>query len=503
MPVGNFLQHKGNGIVQEWDGSDIPRTFLSPEPPQLIDLETWRGFTDEQKLAIVEKEADENGIERPTGYNVSFHYNPKVEGHHFGRSHPMKPWRLTLTKQLVLGYGLQYAMDTYVSRPASRQELEIFHGKSYLNFLSSITPENMEQMGDLGRFNFGDDCPVFDGMWDYCRLYAGASFDAAAKLISKQSDIAINWSGGLHHAKKNEASGFCYINDIVLAIQAMLTVESRVLYVDIDVHHGDGVEQAFWSTDRVMTLSYHKFGDFFPGTGAMDETGPESIENPGWKMALNVPLHDGIDDEQYRDLFSEITGAAIETFNPGAIVLQCGADSLGGDRLGKFNLNIRAHGYCIEFVKSKCHNRRLMLVGGGGYTPRNVARAWCHETSVCVGASLKNHIPGHVPYRQAFTGEENGDGLMYPDLANHPSKRHPNLHSKEYLQMMKQNIHTQLRFIQNTATIKMDRLPDNYLQLRAEVDKQFREEQEERERLEAERKQKEKNIGSKNELRGT
>lgn len=136
MPAGNFIQHRGNGIVQEWDGSERPRTFLSPEPPLLIDLETWRGFDDDQKLSVIEKEADENGIERPAGYNVSFHYNPRVEGHHFGRSHPMKPWRLTLTKQLVLSYGLQYAMDTYVSRPASRQELEYFHGKPYLDFLS-------------------------------------------------------------------------------------------------------------------------------------------------------------------------------------------------------------------------------------------------------------------------------------------------------------------------------------------------------------------------------
>jgi histone deacetylase HOS2 len=111
------------------------------------------------------------------------------------------------------------------------------------------------------KYNIGDDCPIFDGMNEYCRMYSGASIDAARKLNNNQSQIAINWSGGLHHAKKGEASGFCYINDIVLAILQLARHNPRILYIDIDVHHGDGVEQAFWSSDRVMTLSFHKYGN--------------------------------------------------------------------------------------------------------------------------------------------------------------------------------------------------------------------------------------------------
>jgi hypothetical protein len=142
-----------------------------------------------------------------------------------------------------------------------------------LTCIDSVTPSNM----DLSRFTyigedfppwgFGDDCPIFDGMYGYCSLYTGASMDAARRLSSGQSKIAINWSGGLHHAKKANASGFCYVNDIVCAILHLLLFHPRVLYIDIDVHHGDGVEQAFWSTDRVMTLSFHKYDklEFFPG----------------------------------------------------------------------------------------------------------------------------------------------------------------------------------------------------------------------------------------------
>jgi len=119
----------------------------------------------------------------------------------------------------------------------------------------------------LGEFT---DCPVFDGLYDFCATYTGCSIDGAVKLNHGLTDIAVNWSGGLHHAKKMEASGFCYVNDIVLAILELLKYNPRVLYIDIDVHHGDGVEEAFYTTDRVMTLSFHKYGDFFPGTGKND-----------------------------------------------------------------------------------------------------------------------------------------------------------------------------------------------------------------------------------------
>lgn len=104
-------------------------------------------------------------------------------------------------------------------------------------------------------------------MYEFCQLSAGGSVAAAVKLNKQSADICINWGGGLHHAKKSEASGFCYVNDIVLGILELLKYHQRVLYIDIDVHHGDGVEEAFYTTDRVMTVSFHKYGEYFPGTG--------------------------------------------------------------------------------------------------------------------------------------------------------------------------------------------------------------------------------------------
>ena len=356
---------------------------------------------------------------------------------------------------------------------------------------------------DQARFNFGDDCPVFDDLYNYCTLYSGATMDATRKLISNQSDIAINWSGGLHHAKKAEASGFCYINDIVLAIVELLRYNSRVLYIDIDVHHGDGVEQAFFSTDRVMTLSFHKYdpAEFFPGTGGLLENGPEHPKNPGAHFSLNVPLQDGIDDEQYKWLFEQITGPTIDSYDPTAIVLQCGADSLGGDRLGKFNLNIKAHGHCVDFVRRK--GRPLLILGGGGYTARNVARLWCHETSLCVGASLKDRLPPFLPYRQAFDGEENGSGRLYPRLDDIDGKRHANAHTRQYLQGLVEHVHEQLRYLKGCPSVQMQRIPPGIQPFMDDVDKALEEEAVEKSKVEASsaRKRKERNTGGRGEHR--
>ncbi|CAG8553324.1 1326_t:CDS:10 [Diversispora eburnea] len=205
--------------------------------------------------------------------------------------------------------------------------------------------------------NVGDDCPAFDGLLEYCQRATGGS-------------LAVNWAGGLHHAKKQEASGFCYVNDIVIAILELLRYHSRVLYIDIDIHHGDGVEEAFYTTDRVMTLSFHNFGEFFPGTGDINDIG----FGKGKYYAVNFPLREGIDDDMYIRVFEPVVTRVIEWYQPSVIVLQCGADSLSGDRLGCFNLSSR-------------------VLGGGGYTISNVSRCWAYETGVIVGQEVGPELP--------------------------------------------------------------------------------------------------------------
>lgn len=389
-----------------------------------------------------------------------------------------------------MSYGMHAAMDNYVSRPATREELEDFHAADYLKHLKTakvaLPDDDTPNQFNLG----GSDCPIFEGLFNYCSMYAGASIDAARKLCNGESDIAVNWSGGLHHAKKAEASGFCYVNDIVLAILQLLRRHPRVLYIDIDVHHGDGVEEAFWSTDRVLTLSIHKFDgwNFFPGTGDLDRTGPDDEANPGAHHAINVPLQDGIDDDQYVYLFKTITGMCVEKFRPTAIVLQCGADSLAGDRLGRFNVQVQGHGACVEFCKSL--NIPLLLVGGGGYTPRNVARAWAHETSIAIGCSenLNPIIPLFTPYREHFRHD-----TLFPTLEQILGDLKPNKNSEKKVREIVAFITEQLRFVNAAPSVQSMVIPPDLTAYKEEVENELQEMREEKD--ESLRKEREAGLG--------
>ncbi|KAF7140479.1 hypothetical protein RHSIM_Rhsim06G0000400 [Rhododendron simsii] len=374
---------------------------------------------------------------------VYYFYDPEVGNYYYGQGHPMKPHRIRMTHALLAHYGLLQHM--HVVKPALARDRDLcrFHADDYVAFLRSITPETQQdQLRQLKRFNVGEDCPVFDGLYSFCQTYAGGSVGGAVKL-NHGSDIAINWSGGLHHAKKCEASGFCYVNDIVLAILELLKMHERVLYVDIDIHHGDGVEEAFYTTDRVMTVSFHKFGDYFPGTGDVRDIG----YGKGKYYSLNVPLDDGIDDESYQSLFKPIMGKVMEVFKPGAVVLQCGADSLSGDRLGCFNLSIKGHAECVKYMRS--FNVPLLLLGGGGYTIRNVARCWCYETGVALGVEIEDKMPQHEYYE-----------YFGPDYTLHvaPSNME-NKNSRQLLDEIKIKLLDNLSKLQHAPSVQFQERP--------------------------------------------
>ncbi|KAG1669983.1 hypothetical protein FOA52_016244 [Chlamydomonas sp. UWO 241] len=331
-------------------------------------------------------------VETQQKKQVSYFYDEEIGNFCYGGGNPMRPHRARLVFSLVNSYGLGKQMEVFRPQPRTYDQLTEFHADEYISFLKTISPHNVEEyMGQLRRFNIGlageADCPVFDGLFQYCQTYCGGSVDGAASLASGKADIAFNWSGGMHHAKKAEASGFCYCNDIVLGILELLKVHGRVLYVDIDIHHGDGVEEAFYLTDRVMTVSFHKYGEFFPGTGAIEDTGT----GKGNGYTVNVPLKDGMDDSSYKMVFEPVMAKVMEMFQPGAIVMCCGADSLSGDRLGCFNLSMEGHGACLEFLKK--YNVPMLVLGGGGYTLRNVARCWTYETGRLMGVDLPDALP--------------------------------------------------------------------------------------------------------------
>lgn len=312
----------------------------------------------------------------------------------------MKPQRLRLTHQLLLSFGLYRDMAVLRPHKATSDEMERFHAHDYVEFLRRISPVTEKELErQAERFSVGppglSDCPHFSGLYEFMSICAGGSIDSASRINRGQADICINWAGGLHHAKKAEAEGFCYINDIVLCILELLKYHGRVLYIDIDIHHGDGVEEAFYTTDRVMTVSFHKYGDFFPGTGALEDIGAGG----GKYCSVNVPLLNGLDDASFETVFKPVLTQVFQVYQPEAIVMCCGADSIAGDRIGCWNMSLRGHGAAVEFVKT--FHVPLVLLGGGGYTPRNVARCWAYETAVAVGSQhqLRDEIPPNELYK--------------------------------------------------------------------------------------------------------
>lgn len=381
---------------------------------------------------------------------VAYFYDSDVGNYAYVAGHPMKPHRIRMTHSLIMNYGLYKKMEIYRAKPATKHEMCQFHTDEYVDFLSKVTPDNMDQYAkEQGKYNVGDDCPVFDGLFEFCGISGGGSMEGAARLNRAKCDIAINWSGGLHHAKKSEASGFCYINDIVLGIIELLRYKQRVLYIDIDVHHGDGVEEAFYTTDRVMTVSFHKYGEYFPGTGELRDIGVGA----GKHYAVNFPLRDGITDVTYKSVFEPVIGKVMEWYRPDAVVLQCGADSLSGDRLGCFNLSMKGHANCVAYVKS--FNLPTLVLGGGGYTMRNVARAWTYETGILVGKEVGPQLP-YSDFYEYFAPDY--------ELNVRPSNME-NLNTKEYLEKIRIQVIENLsrtKFAPSVQLTDVPRDPEDY-----------------------------------------
>ncbi|OAX81935.1 histone deacetylase RPD3 [Emergomyces africanus] len=375
---------------------------------------------------------------------VAYFYDSDVGNYAYVAGHPMKPHRIRMAHSLVMNYGLYKKMEIYRAKPANKFEMTQFHTDEYIDFLAKVTPDNMDSYAkEQSRYNVGDDCPVFDGLFEFCGISAGGSMEGAARLNRNKCDIAVNWAGGLHHAKKSEASGFCYVNDIVLGILELLRFKQRVLYVDIDVHHGDGVEEAFYTTDRVMTVSFHKYGEYFPGTGELRDIGVGA----GKHYSVNFPLRDGIEDISYKGIFEPVIKHVMEWYRPEAVVLQCGGDSLSGDRLGCFNLSMRGHANCVKYVRS--FGIPTMIVGGGGYTMRNVARTWCFETGILVGEQLGTELP-YNDYYEYFSPDY--------ELDVRPSNM-DNANSKEYLDKIRMQVIENLRRTAFAPSVQMTDVP--------------------------------------------
>ena len=328
----------------------------------------------------------------------------------YGPEHPLRMERLGLTWRLMDAYGLTALPHAKIlaPEPACLDDIARFHTRHYLEILQAASAGDW--LPHAARYGLGPgDNPIFPGLWEAAQLVAGGSILAAQLVADGEADRAFHVAGGLHHAMPDRASGFCYVNDAVLAIMRLRERGWRVAYVDIDAHHGDGVQFAFYHDRDVLTISTHERGDrLFPGTGFVSEMG----EGEGLGFAVNVPLQPFTDDQVYLPAFDAVVPALLGAFRPDVLVLQLGVDSHRTDPLTHLSLTVQGFVAAIQRVLGSAP--RIVALGGGGYDLPNVARAWTAAWATLNGVTLPDALPPelHSDMRRL--------GLETPSLSDPP-----------------------------------------------------------------------------------
>lgn len=306
-------------------------------------------------------------------------------GYDFGE-HPMAPVRLELTVSLAAGLGVLDRLTVLAPTPAADEQLRTVHSSEYLAAVRSASADPSYLGFGLGS----TDNPVFPGMYDAAALIAGGSGLAALQVWQGTVDHAVNIAGGLHHAMPGSAAGFCVFNDVVLAIRTLLAAGAqRVAYVDIDVHHGDGVQAAFYDDPRVLTISLHQDPrTLYPGTGMASETG----DGPGAGSAINLALPPGTSDDGWLRGFEAVVPGAVRAFRPEVLVTQCGCDTHHEDPLADLALTVdgqRAAYAALHMLAHQVAGGRWLALGGGGYgVLRCVPRSWTHLLAEATGQRI-------------------------------------------------------------------------------------------------------------------
>ena len=323
---------------------------------------------------------------------AAFIYSPELEKYSYPPEHPFNTIRPKNTREIVSSMGLLSGdgRSEVAPVPVERMVLKKFHSARYLHALKKASPRRW----DAEAFDMGigtEDCPIFERLYGYAVLAAGGTLVAAERILAGTADVAFNPSGGFHHAGPERASGFCYINDVALACTILAEAGKRVLYLDVDVHHGDGVVYAFYDRRDVMTISLHENPKLlFAGTGFENEIG----KGEGTGYCVNVPLPIGTYDEAYMKAFNSIARPLIEAYRPDVIVFELGADALAGDPLGHLYLTNNVYADIINYLLSL--NKPILATGGGGYNIDNTVRAWALAWCVLCGAGSEGPAESSV-----------------------------------------------------------------------------------------------------------
>ena len=321
---------------------------------------------------------------------TAFLYSPLLSQHILSDAHPMRPIRLQYTYDLLNSYDIFDETSVKLVRPrsASAEELSLIHSQDYISAVESLSSKTEEFGAARYGFNAAGDNPIYQGMYEAAALSTGASLLAAELINSRSVDIAFNISGGLHHAMRSSASGFCIFNDPAIAIKYLLDQGKKVAYIDVDAHHGDGVQQAFYNNNNVLTISIHESGQYlFPGTGSSNETGT----NNAYGYSINLPLFPYTNDDLYVWTFEQTVIPVVQAFRPDVIVAQLGIDTYHSDPLTHLHITSQGYEKIVQHIID--FDVPLLALGGGGYDVSAVARAWTLVYGVMLDAEWPDQLP--------------------------------------------------------------------------------------------------------------
>jgi acetoin utilization protein AcuC len=327
---------------------------------------------------------------------LNVYWDPKFLQYDFGFDHPFTERSRWLAVSLLDESGFFEAPGPAAPNwienvsVATRDELGRYHTSEYLDLVDRLGRLRSTHPLDAG------DTPSFPGCFEAAASLSGGTLAGARQVRESPTIHAFNPGGGLHHAHPGRASGFCIFNDLAVSIRALqdeTPALRKIAYVDIDVHHGDGVMYGFYEDGRLLNIDFHQDGrTIFPGTGFVSETG----RGDGTGLKVNVPLPPGIGDEAFIPLFEQIVPTMIRNYRPELIILQCGMDAHVGDRLGSLQYTPLAYERAAGLVHSLAHEvcgGRLLVTGGGGYAPENVSRGLARVALQLAGKSVTQGAP--------------------------------------------------------------------------------------------------------------
>ena len=349
---------------------------------------------------------------------TSFIYSHEQSQHLLSPTHPMRPIRLMHMHELMRSVGLldSESVTTESPRLATDDEIAIFHDTDYIDVVKAIDAGAI--VPAMHQFGFGPgDNPPRLGMFRHAALAAGGAMLAAERVLNGHFKNAFVPAGGMHHhAMSDRASGFGIFNDAVIAIKHLIDQGHRVFYVDIDVHHGDGVQSGLYDTDRAMTVSIHESGQWlFPGTGNPGETGT----GDGDGYSVNIPLAPYTDDELWHQAFDAVIPDLARAFEPDLIFTQLGIDTHRNDPLAHLSLTTQGHNLAVRKFAALVNELDCpwIAIGGGGYDMTAVARAWTMDLATMANLELPETVPqSFTSLSDLTTFHDPGEYRIEPDI---------------------------------------------------------------------------------------